>query len=212
MTFNTIAVINGHDSSGHKLPTSSFQHTIEANGYTSATRWAAMLALPSLSGLFYMQRLDMEHASQQSAHAAAPQQLGSQACESLFSSWRSTTGQNTGSISCADVLNKANSALKIAELAARGSFKLPEARKAARKHKLHDVSEYTTTVSDEDMNMSIETRRILSYDLFGALGYIGLLKRHTTLQSAFQEPLDLTRPQSPVRGNSPNNPLDHDLP
>jgi hypothetical protein len=48
MTFHTIAIVNGHDAGRCSPPVSSFEHTVAVHGYTAPTRWALMLALPSL--------------------------------------------------------------------------------------------------------------------------------------------------------------------
>jgi hypothetical protein len=134
MTFHTIAHVHGHDADRYSPPVSRFGHTVAVHGYTAPTRWALMLALPSLVGLFHLQRLDFKQQALDAAVPVAPQQLGSQHCESLFSTWRSASGQNTGSISCSEALAKADTAITLADMEAPGTFSLPASRKAA-KHK-----------------------------------------------------------------------------
>ena len=198
MTYNTIAIVNGHDEQAYRPPTSSYQHTCALHGYTAATRWATMLALPSLVGVFQLQRVDHEADPDQQAPRAVPQQLGYQQCESLFSTWRSATGQNTGAISCLDVLNKADAALAVAGMHAKGTFTLPESRKADRKHKLHPNGSYSESITGMDINMSIHLGETMCTDMLKNLGYDGVLEKHSTLQSAMQEMLLLSMPQSPV--------------
>jgi hypothetical protein len=155
-----------------------------------------MLALPSLVGLFHQQRLDSTEHAPDAMVPVVPQQLGSQYCETLFSTWRSASGQSTGSVSCSEALAKADTAITLADMEAAGSFTLPAWRKAA-KHKQHPTAAYTETVEDIDVNRSIHQGYLMCRDMLTALR--GILKAHANLQSAVQEMPRLTAPTSPVR-------------
>jgi hypothetical protein len=170
-------------------PVSSFEHTVAVHGYTAPTRWALMLALPSLVGLFHQQRLDSTEHAPDAVVPVVPQQLGSQHCESLFSTWRSVSGQNTGSVT--EALAKADTAIIFADMEAAASFTLRALRKAA-KHKQHPTAAYTETVEDIDINRSIHQRYLMCRDVLTDLGYQGILKAHANLQSAVQDILRLT--------------------
>jgi hypothetical protein len=160
-----------------------------------------MLALPSLVGLLHLQRQDSTEQALNAAVPGVPQQLGSQHCESLFSSWRFVSGQNTGSISSSEALAKADTAITIADMESAGTFTLPTSRKAA-KHKQHPTAAYTVTVEDLlevdiDINRSIQQGYLMCRDILTDLGYTGLLRAHAKRQSAVQEMLTATT--SPVR-------------
>jgi hypothetical protein len=115
-----------------------------------------MLALPSLVGLVHQQRLDSTEHAPNAVVPVVPQKLGSQNCESLFSTWRSASGQNTGSVSYSEALAKADTAITLADMDSAGSFTLPGWRKAAKHKQLqHPTAAYTETVEDTDINRSI---------------------------------------------------------
>lgn len=166
---------------------SQYPLSLQVNGYSSQTRTSMFLSLYSIVSMLAGQA-DSHARAPSSVHPLVMQQAGSQHCENSFSLARCPSQQNTGSLSCVDLLKSMSTYMSVMQSVSSGDLIMPASRKSADKHSRHQAnhSAYHTIVSPECMQGALHVGFVWALDFLQSLGYKAVIKTFPTFGSAMR--------------------------